>query len=918
MPAAATQAVPDLAGKSVWVIDTLSRAYQLFHALPEMSSPQGTPVAAVYGFTRDLLDIVEKKKADYLFCALDAPGPTFRHERFEAYKANRAEMPADLVPQIPLVRQLLEVMGIPCLEMPGYEADDVLATIARQVESHGGECVLATSDKDARQLLSERVRLLNLRTNAFMGPDELRAEWGIGPEQVVDYLTLVGDSADNVPGVPLIGPKIASELLQAHGSLDHVLDHPDVVAGKKRQENIRTYADAARASRELVRLDESVPVAVPWEQGRLHAPDADRLAGFLKDLGFQSLVTKARKSGAPARPASPAQRTMFDLAAEPVATAEPAATLAVPPVTTVPDDAALAALIPRLRGAGPVAICAAAGAGSTLLAPPAGLALATADAVAWIAPEVLAGRDQPGKQLLAELLGDPAVPKIGHDLKRQTVSLRVAGCDLAGGTFDTLLAAYLLDAGERNHGLAEVARRHGIDVSPDDDSDLERPADAARAAQACVIVRMLSERLAAALEANGLDKLFVDVELPLASVLAGMEFRGVRIDVGVLGALSKDYAARLAALEAEIHALAGHAFSIASPLQVRTVLFDELGLPVVKRTKTGPSTDAEVLEELAPLHPLPAKLLEHRKYSKLKSTYVDALPMLVEAATGRIHTTFNQTVTATGRLSSSDPNLQNIPIRTAEGQQIRAAFLPREPGWRFVAADYSQIELRILAHLSGDAAMRAAFASGTDIHTRTAAAVFGVAEAAVTSEMRRTAKAVNFGILYGQSAFGLAKALAIPQPAAAEFIAAYFRTFAGAAEFMDEILDRCRRDGHVTTMLGRRRAITGVRDRAGRRTAAGILALALPERTAINTVVQGSAADLIKLAMLRVARRLAEERLAAALVLQIHDELLLETPGGEAQAVRELLLAEMQGAMHLDVPLEVSVHEGSTWAECEK
>ncbi len=913
MPAAATQAVPDLAGKSVWVIDTLSRAYQLFHALPEMSSPQGTPVAAVYGFTRDLLDIIEKKKADYLFCALDAPGPTFRHERFEAYKANRAEMPADLVPQIPLVRQLLEVMGIPCLEMPGYEADDILATIARQVESHGGDCVLATSDKDARQLLSERVRLLNLRTSAFMGPDELRAEWGIGPEQVVDYLTLVGDSVDNVPGVPLIGPKIASELLQAHGSLDHVLDHPDVVAGKKRQENVRTYADAARASRELVRLDAAVPVAVPWEQGRLHAPDAERLAGFLKDLGFQSLVTKARKSGSPARPAPPEQRTMFDLAGEPAAAA-----VAVPPIIAVLDDAALATLVPRLRGAGPVAICAAWGANATPLAPPAGLALMSADVAGWIAPEILAASDRPGMRLLADLLGDPAVPKIGHDLKRQCVGLRAAGCDLAGGSFDTLLAAYLLDAGERNHGLAEVARRHGIDVGPDDDADLERPTDATRAAQACVIVRMLSERLAAALEADGLEKLFVDVELPLAFVLAGMEFRGVRIDAGVLGALSKDYAARLAALEAEIHGLAGHAFSIASPLQVRTVLFDELGLPVVKRTKTGPSTDAEVLEELAPLHPLPAKLLEHRKYAKLKSTYVDALPTLVEPATGHIHTTFNQTVTATGRLSSSDPNLQNIPIRTAEGQQIRAAFLPREAGWRFVAADYSQIELRILAHLSGDAAMRAAFASGTDIHTRTAAAVFGVAEAAVTSEMRRTAKAVNFGILYGQSAFGLAKTLAIPQPDAAEFIAAYFRTFAGAAEFMDEILDRCRRDGHVTTMLGRRRAIAGVRDRAGRRNAAGILALALPERTAINTVVQGSAADLIKLAMLRVARRLAEKRLAAALVLQIHDELLLETPAGEVQAVRDLLLGEMRGAMPLDVPLEVSVHEGSTWAECEK
>jgi len=912
----ATQAVPDLAGKSVWVIDTLSRVYQLFHALPEMTSPQGTPVAAVYGFTRDLLDIIEKKKADYLVCALDAPGPTFRHEKFEAYKANRAEMPADLVPQIPLVRQLLDVMGIPCLEMPGYEADDILATLARQVAGQGGECVLATSDKDARQLLSERVRLLNLRTNAFLGPDELRAEWGIRPDQVVDYLTLVGDSADNVPGVPLIGPKIASELLQAHGSLDHVLAHPDVVSGKKRQENLRTYADAARASRDLVRLDADVPVSVAWDAARLHAPDGDRLGAFLKDLGFQSLVTKARQSGARARPAAAAaQQTMFDLAAEPAATIEAAPHRAP---THVADDAALAALVPALRAGGPLAVCVAFAPHARLLTPPAGLALTTAEAAVWVAPEVLATHHAPGVRLLAELLADPAVAKIGHDLKRQAVSLRAAGFDLAGGVFDTLLAAYLLDAGERNHGLAEVARRAGFAVGTDDDESLERPADATHATRACDIVRLLAERLGEALRAAGLHTLYSDVELPLAAVLATMECRGVRIDCEVLATLSKDYTARLERLEREIHDLAGHAFSIASPLQVRTVLFDELGLPVVKRTKTGPSTDAEVLEELAPLHPLPAKLLEHRKYAKLKSTYVDALPALVDPVTGRIHTTFNQTVTATGRLSSSDPNLQNIPIRTVEGQQIRAAFLPRETGWRFVAADYSQIELRILAHLSGDPAMRAAFASGTDIHTRTAAAVFGVEEGAVTAEMRRAAKAVNFGILYGQSAFGLAKALSIPQAEAAEFIAAYLRTFAGAAEFMDEILDRCRRDGHVTTMLGRRRTIAGVRERPGRRNAAGVLALALPERTAINTVVQGSAADLIKLAMLRVSRRLAAERLAAALVLQIHDELVLEAPAAETPAVRGLVLEEMRAALALDVPLEVSVHEGATWAECEK
>jgi DNA polymerase-1 len=406
--------------------------------------------------------------------------------------------------------------------------------------------------------------------------------------------------------------------------------------------------------------------------------------------------------------------------------------------------------------------------------------------------------------------------------------------------------------------------------------------------------------------------------MPLAGVLADMEHRGVGLDTGVLAKLSKEYAARLAALEQEIHHLAGHAFSLASPPQIRTVLFDELGLPVVKRTKTGPSTDAEVLEELATRHPLPALLLEHRKYAKLKNTYVDALPALVAPTTGRIHTTFNQAATATGRLSSSDPNLQNIPIRTAEGQQIRAAFVPRERGWRFVAADYSQIELRILAHLSGDEAMREAFAGGEDIHARTAAAVFGVALAAVTAQERRTAKAVNFGILYGQSSFGLAKALGIPQAEAAAFIAAYMKTFAGAAAFMDDVLDRCRADGHVSTMLGRRRAIAGVRDRAGRRNAAGVFALSLPERTAINTVVQGSAADLIKLAMLGVATRLREAAPRAALVLQIHDELLLEAPADEVAAARDVAVREMRQAVALAVPLEVSVHEGATWAECEK
>jgi DNA polymerase-1 len=502
------------------------------------------------------------------------------------------------------------------------------------------------------------------------------------------------------------------------------------------------------------------------------------------------------------------------------------------------------------------------------------------------------------------------------------LALRTIGLRVAGVSADTLIAAYLLEAGERNLGLVETARRHGVAIEPGPTDPPVETIDVPTAPESAVaharITAALAEVLPPRLEAEGLRALCTDVELPLATVLADMEWRGVRIDVAALDLLSRDYAARLEALEREIHELAGRAFSIASPIQLRTVLFDTLGLPVVKRTKTGPSTDAEVLEELAPLHPLPAKLLEHRRYAKLKSTYVDALPLLVDPATGRVHTSLNQTVTATGRLSSSDPNLQNIPVRTAEGQQIRAAFLPGEPGWQFIAADYSQIELRVLAHLSGDQRMRAAFAAGEDIHTRTAALVQGVEPDAVTPAMRRAAKAVNFGILYGQSAFGLAKALAIPQAEAAAFIAAYFEAFAGAAAFIDDLLDRCRRDGQVTTLLGRRRSITGVRDRKARRTASGAPALSLPERTAVNTVVQGSAADLIKLAMLGVSRRLEAERCAAALVLQIHDELLLESPVDEVPAVSSLVAEAMRSALPLEVPLEVSVHVGRSWAECQK
>jgi len=850
---------------------------------------------------------------------MDPPGPTFRHEKFAAYKANRAEMPADLVPQIPLVRRLLEVFGIPCLEMPGYEADDVLATLAMQTVAGGGDCTIATSDKDARQLLGPHVSLLNLRTNQPLRTEELAAEWGIRPDQVVDFLALVGDAVDNVPGVPGIGPKIAAELLQQHGTLDALLANVESVSGTKRKENLRAHGDTARAGRELIRLVADVPVAIPWPAAALHPPDSQALAELLREFGFRSLLGRVVQGGettaavapAPAVAKPTAGRTLFDMdGGDRAAVAPPPAA----PVAEPRDPDEIAAVVARLRAEAPVAICVARPAGATTRSRPLGVVIAAGGMAAWFDAELLAGTAD-----VRGLLADPAVAKHGHDLKRQDIAVRTLGVRLEGAAFDTLLAAYLLEAGERNLSLTETAYRHGVGgVDTAVSAAVDRPADAAHAAIHCRLVRRLAAALPERLAVAGLADLFANVELPLARVLADMEWRGVRIDTVRLAALSADYATRLETLEREIHGLAGRSFSIASPLQLRAVLFDELGLPVMKRGKTGASTDAEVLEQLAPLHALPAKLLEHRKYTKLKSTYVDALPALVDPSSGRIHTTFNQTVTATGRLSSSDPNLQNIPTRSAEGQEIRAAFLPGETGWRFVAADYSQIELRILADLSGDVAMKEAFAAGEDIHRRTAAAVCGVAPEEVTAAMRRIAKAVNFGILYGQSAFGLAKTLGISQAEAGEFIAGYFRAFAGAAAFMDDVLDRCRADGHVTTMLGRRRAITGVRDRNKRRNAAGVMTLTLPEREAVNTVVQGSAADLIKLAMLRVDARLRREGLRAALVLQIHDELLLETPADEQAAVTRLVAEEMQGAMTLSLPIDVSVHSGDTWAACEK
>jgi DNA polymerase-1 len=900
-----------LAGKTVWVIDAHSLIFQVFHAIAEMSSPQGLPVNAVFGFTRDVLFLIEEKKPDFLFVAFDMPGLTFRHDLFADYKKDRAEMPDELPAQIELIERVLSAMSVPVVGLEGYEADDVLATIARLAEEEGGKCFLVTTDKDCRQLISDRVQLYNPRKNLFYDKLALERDWGIRPEQVVDFQALVGDSIDGVPGVRGIGPKTAQDLLKQFGTLDAALEQPESINKARIQQLIKTQREQALLSRTLVRLDRHVPLALDWPAGDVSRFDVGGALDLFIELGFRTFADKAREYVA--KRAAPAQ-WHADYRS----------------VTSVDELHALAARMSHQP-------CISIDTETTHFWPRwaelVGLSFAWAEGEAYYVP-VRAPAGEPSLPLEAVLdalrpvLEDPGIEKIGQNLKYDVQVLRAAGVELAGPRFDALVASYLVNAGQRSHGLDELAKKYlnhqnikisdligsGKNQKRMDEVPLEQITRyAGEDADVPLRLRPILQRLLA--EAH-LDELYKSVEIPLLDVLADMEYVGIKVDRQRLAELSREYQQRMDELAAEIYRLAGREFNIASPKQLQQVLFQELKLPVQRRTRvSGPSTDADVLEELARDHELPAKILEYRQYAKLKGTYVDALPEMIHPQTGRVHTSFNQDVAATGRLSSSDPNLQNIPIRTQTGRDIRSAFLPGETGWKLLAADYSQIELRILAHFSGDATLRAAFERDEDIHTRVASEVYGVPAEAVTSEMRRNAKVVNFGIIYGLSPFGLARQLGIDKTQAAEFIEAYFARYPGVEEFLAETLAQCAARGYVSTIMGRRRAIRGVRPgdshhRARRQRN-------LPERTAVNTVIQGSAADLIKLAMITIHRRLLQERLSARMLLQIHDELIFESPVEEISPLANLVVKEMSSCLPLRVPLKIDVAVGGNWADLE-
>ncbi len=893
-----------LKGKTVYVIDAHSLIYQVFHALPEMSSPQGEPVGAVYGFARDLFFLLESKKPDYLFCAFDMPGKTFRHDVYTEYKAHRPAMPDDLITQVQSIRRLIEALGIPGVGVESYEADDLLATIGRVTEELGGDCYLVTGDKDCRQLIRDRVKMYNIRKDTVIDRDTLREEWGIGPEQVPDYQGLVGDSTDNVPGVPLIGPKVARELLEKHATLEQVLDHAPEMAGGKRKQNLIDYREQALLSRDLATLDRNVPLEIDWEAARTGQIDRAGALELFREFGFRSLAEKIDALASPPEEAGIARQASYGI----VDTAEALTSL----VTDLGRQASFSldlettSIHPRR-------------------AKIVGYAISWEPDQAWYVP-VRAPRGEvcleaeSTLETLRPVLENAAIEKIGQNLKYDMIVLRSAGVELAGVAFDTMVASYLLDAGARNHNLDDLAKTYlghttikideligtGKNQRRMDEVPVRQVAD--YAGEDALLPVLLKPPLAEKLAESGLGSLFGELELPLIDVLVEMEFNGIRVDCQRLAELSRRYGERIEQLEREIYELAGHEFNIGSPKQLQQLLFQELGLPVIKKTKTGASTDVEVLEELARVHPLPAKIMEYRQYAKLKSTYVDALPEMVFEETGRVHASFNQVVTATGRLSSSDPNLQNIPVRTEEGREIRSAFVPGQPGWLLLAADYSQIELRVLAHFSEDEHLCEAFARDEDIHARVASQIYGVGLDEVTSAMRRQAKAVNFGVIYGQSPFGLSKQLGIEQKEAAEFIDAYFGGYPGIERFLEKTLADCHRNGYVSTILGRRRAIRGIRTGAGRQRN-------LAERTAINTVIQGSAADLIKEAMIAIYRRLRRECSPARMLLQIHDELIFEVPAEHRDTLAALVAEEMTGVRQLKVPLKVDLKAGPNWAD---
>jgi DNA polymerase-1 len=927
---------PEKTRPRLYLIDGYALIYRAFFALvsrPLMSS-KGENTSAAFGVTRFLKKVIEQHDPDYLGMVFDA-GMSDRHIVYPEYKATREKMPDELKASLPRVRDIVNGFRIPVLELEGYEADDVIGTLAVQAVEAGIETVIVSGDKDFYQLIRPHVCLLNPGRG---GPGAVEEEWvdtrnaserlGVPPERVVDYLGLIGDASDNVPGVPGIGPKTAVQLIEEYGPIEEILAHAAEIKAKRPREALQAFAAEAMLSKQLVTIRCDLPVQLDLSAVKVGRPDRPRLRELFLDLEFNSL----------ARDYAPDEE-------------EEATRERMPTEYHLVDTAAtVASLMARVRQQGWVAVDTETSSTDPMRAELCGISLSLKPGEAFYLPfrhrlpspaqgDLLGGEGDPSPEArkaagpknlptldshemreLVAMLEDPAVRKVGQNLKYDFLVFRRAGIALAGVDFDTMVASYLLEPGRREHGLDSLALQHlnhktihYEDVTGKGKAQIEfAEVELSRAAEyACedadITVR-LHEHFAPELERLHLEPLFRDIEMPLVRVLAEMEWNGIRIDEEFFARAGEQMRAQLRDLEAQIYASAGTEFNIGSTPQLREILFGRLGLPVIKKTKTGASTDVDVLQELAAQgHELPTLLMQYRQIEKLRGTYVEALPKSVNPETGRIHTSFNQTVAATGRLASSDPNLQNIPIRTEMGAEIRRGFIPAE-GMRFVAADYSQIELRILAHYSGDEAFVEAFRAGADIHRQTAGIIFGVPTAEVSKEMRDRAKTVNFAVIYGIGPFALGRQLGMSTAEAKEFIEAYFQRFPGVRRYLDEQMEKARQTGYVETLTGRRRYIPEINARNFNIRSFG-------ERAATNAPIQGTAADLIKIAMIQIQKDLDGRTDGAKMLLQVHDELLFEVPEANVPEIQQLVRDRMENAAVLDVPLRVESGIGTSWIE---
>ncbi len=885
-------------GKPLVLIDGSSYLYRAFHALPQLSNSRGEPTGAVYGITNMLRKLLAEYDPSLVAVVFDAKGETFRDQLFAEYKANRPPMPSELAAQVEPIHETVQALGLPVLMVEGVEADDVIATLAARAAADGMQVLISTGDKDMAQLVSERIALINTMSDTLYDRAGVREKFGVPPERIVDYLALIGDAVDNIPGVPKVGPKTAAKWLQEYGSLDALIARAAEIPGKA-GENLRACLAQLPLARELATVRSDVPLPVQPPDLKRRAPDTAKLRELYLRLEFQTLLAELG-TGVP-------------LSAE---------------YETILEEARLDAWLGRLAAAELVAVDTETTSLDAMRAELVGISFSDRPGSAAYVPLAHVYPGAPAQlgraQVLARLkplLEDGARHKVGQNLKYDLIVLARHGVELAGLAFDTMLESYVLNSTASRHDLDSLALRYlGYQTLTYEEvagkgkgqiNFSEVPVDQATryAAEDADVTLRLHQRLWPQLAENeGLRRLFTDIEMPLVAVLARMQRNGVKIDAAMLRQQSDELAKRMLELEREAHTVAGQPFNLESPKQIHEVLYDKLGLPVLRKTPKGqPSTAEDVLQELALDYPLPRLILEYRAVSKLKSTYTDKLPEMINPDTGRVHTSYHQAVAATGRLSSSDPNLQNIPVRTPEGRRIRQAFVA-EAGCKILAADYSQIELRIMAHLSGDRSLQQAFSQGLDVHRATAAEVFGVAPELVTAEMRRHAKAINFGLIYGMSEFGLARQLRIDRETARAYVKLYFERYPGVKEFMDRTRIQARERGYVETVFGRRLYAQDINasNQARRQYA---------ERAAINAPMQGSAADLIKLAMLAIDRWIAESKAGVHMIMQVHDELVFEVAEGEAASAAEHIRRRMSEVATLRVPLEVDVGVGDNWDE---